>query len=153
MPKTSGEKLVCQNRKARHNYFIEETLEAGLALTGTEVKSLRQGKGSLGEAYARIKGGEAWLEQFHIPPYEQGNRFNADPVRRRKLLLKRREIEKLAAAIERQGYTLVPLKVYFRGGWAKVALGLARGKKMFDKRETLKQRTQEREMDRATRRG
>lgn len=144
-----GERTVCQNRRARHEYAIEETVEAGLVLTGTEVKSLRQGHGSLQEAFAQIKGGEAWVVQFNIPPYEQGNINNVDPVRMRKLLLHRREIERLAQAVERKGYTLVPLKVYFKDGRAKMLLGLGRGKKMHDKREDLKARDQKREMDRA----
>ncbi|HOE96640.1 MAG TPA: SsrA-binding protein SmpB [Candidatus Sumerlaeota bacterium] len=146
-----GVKLVCQNRKARHEYHIEETWEAGLELRGTEVKSLRQGKGSLQEAYAQVKGGEAWLLQFHIPPYEQGNRFNVDPVRPRKLLLHRREIGKLAGAVSRQGYTLVPLRVYFRRGRAKVEIAVAKGKKLYDKREAMKERDTRRDLDRALR--
>ncbi len=147
----SQEKVVCQNRKAWHEYQFDETLEAGLELKGTEVKSLRQGQGSVAEAFAQIKGGEAWLQQFHIPPYEQGNRFNADPVRPRKLLLHRREIERLGISVSRKGYTLVPLRVYFTRGRVKVLIGLGRGKKAYDKREALKQRDQERQMDRALR--
>jgi SsrA-binding protein len=148
-PPPSGETLVCRNRKATHEYFIEQTLEAGLELKGTEVKSLRLGQGSLQEAFARIKEGQAWLEQFHIPPYEQGNRFNVAPVRMRRLLLHKREIVKLDEAVSRQGYTLVPLRVYFRRGRAKVQIALARGKKTYDKRETLRKHDQQREMDRA----
>ncbi len=147
------EKLVCQNRKARHEYFIEHTLEAGLELKGTEVKSLRQGQGSIQESFAQIKGGEAWIVQFHIPPYEQANRFNQDPVRTRRLLMHRREIDKLGVAIEQKGHTLVPLEVYFRKGRVKVLIGVARGKKSFDKRSSLKERDMAREMDRALRRG
>ena len=120
-----GEKTVCQNRKAHHEYLIEETLEAGLELRGTEVKSLRQGQGSLAEAYAQIKGREAWVQQFHIQPYDHGNRFNVDPVRPRRLLLHRREIDRLFGAVSRKGYTLVPLKVYFTRGRAKMLIGLA----------------------------
>jgi SsrA-binding protein len=142
------EKFVCQNRKARYEYFIESTLEAGLELKGTEVKSLRQGKGSIVEAYAQIKRGEAWIMQFHINPYEQGNQFNVDPVRPRRMLLHRREIEKLSEAVSRKGYTLVPLRVYFARGHAKVQIGLAKGKRQYDKRETLKKQDQKREMDR-----
>ncbi len=145
------EKLVCQNRKARHEYLIEDTLEAGLELVGTEVKSLRAGQGSIQEAFAQIKGGEAWLMQFHIPHYEQGNIHNTDPVRTRKMLLHRREIDRLSAAAAQKGYTLVPLEVYFRGGRAKVLLGLARGKKAHDKRAAIKERDVKREMDRALR--
>src|SRR5436190_13571494 len=109
--KSETPRILCQNRKARHEYHIDEVFEAGLVLTGTEIKSLRQGKGSLQEAYANLKGEEAWIFQFHIPPYEQGNRFNVDPVRPRKLLLHKREIGKLAGAVSRKGFTLVPLDV------------------------------------------
>lgn len=144
-----GEKLVCQNRKASFNYFIDDKIEAGLVLTGTEVKSLREGKGSLAEAYVQVKKAEAWIFQFHIPHYEQGNIYNVDPVRPRKLLLHRREIERLAKHVERQGFALVPTRVYFRNGRAKVEIGLGRGKKAYDKRESLKEREHGREMDRA----
>jgi SsrA-binding protein len=144
-------KVVCQNRKAHHEFLIEETIEAGLELKGTEVKSLRQGQGSIAEAYAQIKGGEAWLQQFHIPPYDHGNQFNVDPVRPRKLLLHHREIERIAISISRKGYTVVPLRVYFTRGRVKVLIGLARGKKLHDKREALKERDQERQIDRALR--
>ena len=143
------EKLVCQNRKARHDYFIEDTVEAGIELKGTEVKSLRQGKGSIAEAYAQIKRDEAWIMQFHIHPYEQGNRSNVDPVRPRKLLMHRREIDRMSEASDRKGFTLVPLRVYFNRGRAKVLIGLAHGKKKYDKRETLKQRDHQREIDRS----
>lgn len=145
------EKLVCQNRKARHEYFIEDTVEAGLELKGTEVKSLRGGGGSVQESYAQIKGGEAWIMQFHIPPYEQANRYNADPVRTRRLLMHRREIDKLGTAIEQKGYTLVPLEVYFKKGRVKVLIGIARGKKSYDKRASIKERDVTREMDRRMR--
>lgn len=154
MPKKTeqtGEKLVCQNRKAWHEYFIDEQFEAGIELKGTEVKSLRQGGGSIAEAFAQIKGGEAWLQQFHIPPYEFGNRFNVDPVRTRRMLLHRKQIDKLSEAVSRKGYTLVPLKVYFTKGRAKVLLGLARGKKDYDKRESIKERDQTRQIHRAMR--
>ncbi|MEN6627952.1 MAG: SsrA-binding protein SmpB [Candidatus Sumerlaeia bacterium] len=147
------EKLICQNRKARHEYFIEDAVEAGLELKGTEVKSLRLGHGSVQESFAQIKGGEAWIMQFHIPPYEQANRFNADPVRTRRLLMHRKEINKLETAIQQKGYTLVPLEVYFKRGRVKVLVGVARGKKAFDKRESIKERDTAREMDRAMRRG
>ncbi|MCE5230588.1 SsrA-binding protein SmpB [bacterium] len=145
------EKLVCQNRKARHEYFIDDTIEAGVELKGTEVKSLRQGQGSVQESYAQIKGGEAWIFQFHIPPYEQANRFNQDPVRTRRLLMHRREIDKLGAATDHQGYTLVPLEVYFRKGRVKILIGIAHGKKSFDKRASIKERDITREMDRMRR--
>ena len=147
----TSEKLVCQNRKAWHEYHIDEMMEAGLELKGTEVKSLRQGGGSIAEAYAQIKGSEAWLQQFHIPPYEFGNINNVDPVRTRRMLLHRAQIDKLAQAVSRKGYTLVPLKVYFTKGRAKVLLGLARGKKDYDKRETLKNRDNDRQLQRAMR--
>ena len=147
----SGERQVCQNRKARHEFFIEMTVEAGLVLSGTEVKSLRAGQGSIQESYVQVKGGEAWVEGFHIPPYEQGNINNLEPLRRRKLLLHGREIEKLAEAVARKGYTIVPLRVYFKSGRAKMEIGLARGKKAHDKRDTIKERDQQRDMDRALR--
>jgi SsrA-binding protein len=146
-------RIMCQNRKAHHEYHIDETFEAGLVLTGTEIKSLRTGRGSLQEAYANIKGDEAWIFQFHIPPYEQGNIFNVDPVRPRKLLLHKREIGKLAGAIARKGYTLVPLDVHMSHGRAKLSLGLARGKKLYDKREDMKQRDTKRDMERAIKGG
>lgn len=145
----AARKFACQNRKARHDYQIDETYEAGIALTGTEVKSLRKGRGSLAESHAHIRGGEMFIVNFHIPPYEQGNIMNPDPVRERKLLLHRREIDKLTGAVNRKGYTLVPLSVYFRKGLAKMEIGLAKGKKAHDKREDIKKRDQERDMRRA----
>lgn len=141
-------KLVCQNRKARHLYHIEETMEAGLVLKGTEVKSLRSGQGSLQESYARPIKGEIFLDGFHIPPYDHGNIYNVDAVRSRKLLLHKSEIERLIGAVSRKGYTLVPLSVYFKKGRAKVELGVGKGKKEYDKREDIKQRDQQRDMDR-----
>jgi len=140
---------VARNPKARHDYFILETIEAGLVLRGTEVKSLRAGKASIKEAWALVKQGELWLEGMNITPYEQGNRWNHQPLRTRKLLLHRREIERLIGALEREGRTLVPLELYFLNGKAKVALGLAKGKQAHDKRESLKQRIADREMSRA----
>ena len=148
---TSGDKLVAQNRKASHDYAILDTVEAGLVLAGTEVKSLRTGKASLQESWATIENGEAWVLQLHIPPYEQGNRWNLDPVRRRKLLLHRSEIEKLRKALEQKGHTLIPLKLYFTKGRAKLLLGVGRGKKSHDKREAIAEREAKREMDRARR--
>jgi SsrA-binding protein len=148
---TSGDKLVAQNRKASHDYAILDTVEAGLVLAGTEVKSLRTGKASLQESWATIENGEAWVMQLHIPPYEQGNRWNLDPVRKRKLLLHRSEIEKLRKALEQKGHTLVPLKLYFTKGRAKLLLGVGRGKKSHDKREAIAERDAKREMDRARR--
>jgi len=144
--------VVAQNRKARHNYFIEETFEAGLALTGTEVKSLRHGEGSIAESYATVDGDEVWLINSHIPEYSHGNRLNHQPRRARKLLLKAREIDKLHGAVTRQGLTLVPLSIYFNGrGRAKVELAIARGKKVHDKRETIKQRDWKRDQQRLLR--
>ena len=148
---TSGDKLVAQNRKASHDYAILDTVEAGLVLAGTEVKSLRTGKASLQESWATIENGEAWVMQLHIPPYEQGNRWNLDPVRKRKLLLHRSQIEKLRKALEQKGHTLVPLKLYFTKGRAKLLLGVGRGKKSHDKREAIAERDARREMDRARR--
>jgi SsrA-binding protein len=148
-----GEKVVCTNRKATHLYHIEETFEAGLILVGTEVKSLRAGKGSIQESFAQVKGNEAWLHQFHIPAYEQGNIWNVDPVRTRKLLLHKKQLEKLGEAASRKGYTLVPMKVYFKNGYAKILLGLGLGKKLHDKREDLKKKDQQRDMQRAMRGG
>ena len=148
---TSGDRLVAQNRKASHDYAILDTIEAGLVLAGTEVKSLRTGKASLQESWATIENGEAWVLQLHIPPYEQGNRWNLDPVRKRKLLMHRSEIDKLRKALEQKGHTLVPLKLYFTKGRAKLLLGIARGKKSHDKREAIAERDARREMDRARR--
>jgi SsrA-binding protein len=140
---------VARNPKATHDYFILETIEAGLVLRGTEVKSLRAGKASIKEAWAQVKQGELWLEGMNITPYEQGNRWNHQPMRTRKLLLHRNEIERLIGAVEREGRTLVPLELYFFKGKAKVALGLAKGKQAHDKRESLKRRIADREMSRA----
>ena len=146
-------RVVADNRKARFNYFIDETLEAGVALTGTEVKSLRQGKATIGESYADTRGGEIWLINSNIPEYQQANRFNHAPKRPRKLLLHRSQINKLIGAVEREGMTLVPLKLYFNErGRAKIELALARGKKQHDKRESIKEREVRREMDRAMKR-
>jgi SsrA-binding protein len=145
-------KVVAENRRARYDYFVEERLEAGIQLTGTEVKSLRQGEGSIAESYAAVDGEEVWLINSHIPEYSHGNRMNHQPKRARKLLLKAREIAKLHGAVARQGLTLVPLSVYFNGsGRAKVELALARGKKLHDKRETVKERDWKREQQRLLR--
>lgn len=143
-----GTKLIAQNRKARHDYLIEETLEAGVALVGTEVKSCRTGKVNLGDAYASVQDGEAWLLQCHISPYSHGNRANHDPMRARKLLLHRSEIGKLAAKVSQEGRTLVPLRMYFKHGLAKVEIAVARGKKTHDKRATMAKRDAERQMQR-----
>ena len=143
-----GEKLICQNKKAWHNYFIENKYEAGISLLGTEVKSLREGKANLGDSYGKIKNGEIFLVDAHISPYTHGNRFNPDPLRTRKLLLHKREIRRLIGKVQEKGFTLIPLRLYFSDGKAKVELGLAKGKKLFDKRETIKRRTMERDMER-----
>jgi SsrA-binding protein len=140
---------VARNPKATHDYHVLETWETGIVLTGTEVKSLRSGKASIKEAYARLKNGEVFLEGMNITPYEQGNRYNHNPVRTRKLLLHRREIERMIGAVEQRGLTLVPLELYFKNGRAKVALALGKGKKQHDKRETIKRRVEEREAARA----
>ncbi len=143
-----GEKLICQNKKAFHNYFIEETYQAGVSLLGSEVKSLREGKVSLGDSYGDIKRSEVFLVDAHISPYPQANRLNHDPLRTRKLLLHKKEIKRLIGKVEQRGYTLIPIKLYFVDGKVKVDLALAKGKKLFDKRETLKKKTMEREMER-----
>ena len=145
-------KVVADNRRARFNYEIGETFEAGIALTGSEVKSLRQGKASIGESYADARGGEIWLVNANIPEYLQAGRFNHLPKRPRRLLLHRRQINKLSGAVEREGMTLVPLKLYFNEkGRAKIELALARGKKLYDKRQTEKKRSWERERGRLLR--
>ena len=145
----SQEKVVSVNRRAFHDYHILETLEAGLALTGTEIKSLRQGRVSLKEGYVRPEGGEMWLEGVTISPYEAGGPYNHPPTRPRKLLLHRDQIDVLASQVSAKGYTVVPLKLYFKKGWAKIEVGLARGKKLYDKRQSLKEREAEREVERA----
>ncbi len=150
--KTEGILTACSNKKARRDYHIEETLEAGIVLRGSEVKSLRDGKGNLTDAYAREQDGEVWLSGLHISPYSHTRMEEQDPTRDRKLLLHRQEIRKLAVKIQQRGYTLVPLRVYFRGGYAKVELGLGRGKKHYDKREDLKKADAKREIERALRR-
>lgn len=146
--KDSGLKLVANNKKAYHDYFIEEKYEAGLELFGTEVKSLRMGKCSIKEAYIDIKNGEAFVRGMNISPYEKGNIFNRDPVRVRKLLLHKQEIRKLDAASEQQGYTIVPLQVYFKNGRAKIEVGLGKGKKLYDKRATVAKKDAKREAQR-----
>lgn len=145
-------RLVSENRKARHNYFIDETIEAGLMLTGTEVKSLRTGRANIAESYAAPEGEEMWLINAHIPEYPGGNRFNHEPRRRRKMLLHRREIDRMIGARQRDGMTLIPLKIYFNEqGRAKLLIGLARGKKQHDKRETEKARDWQRQKQRLMR--
>lgn len=144
-------KVVSENRKARHDYHIHEVYEAGIALTGTEVKSLRAGKANLKDSYARVDDGELILHNMHISPYEQGNRFNHEPLRARKLLMHRYEINKLVGKTREKGYTLVPLKLYFSRGKAKVELGLASGKHTYDKRQDMAERDAKRDMDRELR--
>ena len=145
-------KVVAENRRARFDYFVDDRFEAGIALTGTEVKALRQGEGSIAESYATVDGDEIWLINSHIPEYSHGNRLNHEPRRKRKLLLKGREISKLQGAVARQGLTLVPLSIYFNSrGRAKVELAVARGKKVHDKRETVKERDWKREQQRLLR--
>lgn len=148
MEKETGIKIVSENRKARHDYHIHESFEAGIVLTGTEVKSLRAGRANLKDSYARIENGEIMLHNLHISPYEQGNRFNHEPLRTRKLLMHRYEINKLVGKTQEKGYTLIPLKLYFTRGKAKVQLGLATGKKNYDKRQDIVERDAKREMDR-----
>jgi len=143
-----AEKLICQNKKAFYNYFIEETYQAGISLIGSEVKSLREGKVNLGDSYGDIKKSELFLVDAHISPYPQANRLNHDPLRTRKLLLHKKEIKRLIGKVEQRGFTLIPVKLYFVNGKVKVDLALAKGKKLFDKRETLKKKTMEREMER-----
>ena len=142
---------VALNRRARHEFTIDDTFEAGIVLTGTEIKSVRAGKVTLSDGFARVRGGEAWLENVYVAPYEQGSRENPDPRRRRKLLLRRGQIADLGAKTQQKGLTLVPLKVYLKQGRAKVELGLARGKHTYDKRHALAERDSQREIDRAMR--
>ncbi len=138
--KSEGVKVIAENRKARHDFHIEETIEAGLVLTGTEIKSIRAGRANLRDSHARIERGEAILYNLHISPYEQGNRYNHDPLRPRKLLLHRREIDSLFGKVRIKGYALIPLRLYLRNGRAKVELALAKGKKLYDKREDIAKR-------------
>ncbi|MCS4488683.1 SsrA-binding protein SmpB [Streptococcus sciuri] len=145
---TTKDKALAQNKKARHDYIIVDTVEAGLVLTGTEIKSIRSARITLKDGYAQIKNGEAWLINVYITPYDQGNIWNQDPDRTRKLLLKKREIAKLEDELKGTGMTLVPLKVYIKNGFAKVLIGLAKGKHDYDKRETIKRREQDRNIAR-----
>jgi SsrA-binding protein len=144
----SGKKIICVNKKASHSYFIEAKYEVGLVLQGTEVKSLREGRANLKESYAKVKDGEIFLYNCHISPYSHGNRLNHDPTRPRKLLLHKREIRRLFGKVAERGYTLVPLSLYFTHGKAKLELGLGKGKKLYDKRQTMKERDANREMER-----
>lgn len=142
-----GTKTIAVNRKARHDYFVEETYEAGIELFGTEVKSLRLGQVNLKDSWCDIQNGELFIKQMHISPYEKGNIFNKDPLRERKLLMHRYEINKLKGKIQEKGYTLVPLQVYFKGSLVKVEIGLARGKKLYDKRADIAKKDQRRELE------
>ena len=151
MPREKGIKVLCQNRKARHDYFIDSTLECGIELCGTEVKSIRAGQANLKDCYAQVKDGELIVYGMHISPYEQGNIFNRDPDRPKRLLMHKREIRKLHALQKQDGYALIPLSVYFKDSRVKVELGLCRGKKNYDKRAAVAQRDARREMDRAMR--
>lgn len=144
--KKDGIKTVATNRKARHEYFIEDTYEAGIALTGTEVKSVRQGRVNIKDSYATVDRGEVYVNNMHISPYEQGNIYNVDPLRKRKLLLHKREIRKLEAAISQKGYTLIPLSVYLKNGLVKIELAIAKGKKLYDKRDDIARKEAERRM-------
>jgi SsrA-binding protein len=147
-PATGPSKLIVSNRKARYEYQVLDSYEAGIVLLGTEVKALREGKANLQDSFARFDRGELWLHNLHISPYEPGNRFNHDPLRPRKLLMRRRELRKLIGQVEQKGLTLVPLDLHFTRGVAKVNLGLVRGKKLHDKRDDAKRRDAEREMAR-----
>ncbi len=149
MTAPTGKKRIAQNRRARYEFFILDKFEAGLVLVGTEVKSLRAGKVTMSDAYAAVKKDEAWLFNLHISPFEKGNRFNHEPDRPRKLLLHRKEIERLQEAVDEKGLTIVPLELYFKGGIVKVLIGTARGKKTHDKRQVISERSAKREMDRA----
>lgn len=145
---SEGIKVIAENRKAYHDYFIEERVEAGIILTGTEIKSVRHGRVNLKDSYARLENGELWLYQMHISPYEQGNRFNHDPLRKRKLLLHRSEIVKLIGKIQLQGLTLIPLRIYLKQGLAKIDLAVCRGKKNYDKRQDMAEKDAKREIER-----
>jgi SsrA-binding protein len=151
MPHQKGIKVIAQNRKAYHDYFVEERIECGIALFGTEVKSIRLGKVNLKESWAQIRKGEVWVEGMHISPYEQGNIYNRDPLRDKKLLLHRSEIRKLDSQVMRQGYTLVPLELYLKDGRVKMELGVCRGKQVHDKRDTIAKRDSDREIRRVLR--
>jgi len=151
MPHQKGIKIIAQNKKAYHEYFVEETYECGLALKGTEVKSMRQGRVNLKESFCMIRQMEIFAEGMHISPYEQGSFFNTDPLRPKKLLMHKAEIRKLSGLVARQGYTLIPLKVYLKDGRMKLELGLCRGKHLHDKRDSAAERDAKREMDRAIR--
>ena len=151
MPRERGQKLIANNKRARYDYFIDDVYEAGIVLSGTEVKALRQGKASLTDSYAAVDAGELWLENAYIPEFTQGSWTNHAPRRKRKLLLAKKDIAKLAGKSKETGFTLIPISLYFKDGYAKVEIGLARGKKDYDKRETLKEKDAKREMNKAIR--
>ena len=151
MPRERGQKLIANNKRARYDYFIDDVYEAGIVLSGTEVKALRQGKASINDAYATVDVGELWLENAYIPEFTQGSWTNHAPRRRRKLLLAKKEIARLAGKTKEVGFTLVPISLYFKDGYAKIEIGLARGKKDYDKRETLKEKDAKREINKAIR--
>ncbi|QWU16445.1 SsrA-binding protein [Paenibacillus sophorae] len=152
MGKTADGKVLAQNKKASHDYFIEDTYEAGMVLTGTEIKSLRNGRANIGDAFATIRGGEIFVHNMHISPFDQGNRANPDdPTRTRKLLLHKEQISKLLGHSKQEGYTIVPLKVYVRNGYAKLLLGIGKGKKQYDKRDSAAKRDAQRDIQRALR--
>ncbi len=147
----SENRVLAQNRRARHDYFIEETYEAGIVLQGTEIKSIRKGSVNFKDGFARVENGEVFLHNMHISPYEQGNRYNHDPLRTRKLLLHKKEINKLIGKVKETGYSLIPLKLYIKHGVAKVLVGVAKGKKNYDKRDTMKKKSAQREIEKAFR--
>ncbi len=148
-----GDKTITNNRKAFHDYLIEETIEAGIVLTGTEIKSIREGQVNIRDAYAKPQNGELWLVNAHVAQYKEGNRYNHDPLRPRKLLIHKRELQMLSAAVDRKGLTLVPLKMYLKNGRAKVEIGVAKGKKIHDKRTSIIKRQSDREMEKAVKSG
>ncbi|MEK4426918.1 SsrA-binding protein SmpB [Solibacillus sp. FSL K6-1523] len=147
MAKGAG-KVIAQNKKANHDYFIEDTIEAGMVLTGTEIKSVRASRVQLKDSYVRLRNGEAWIINMHISPFDQGNRFNHDPLRERKLLLHKKQIGQLVGAVKRDGYTIVPLKMYIKDGYAKLLIGTGKGKKDYDKRNDMRKKEAKRDMER-----
>ncbi|MGO4988698.1 MAG: SsrA-binding protein SmpB [Gallicola sp.] len=149
MSKNNGRKIIANNKKARHEYFLEEIIEAGIVLKGTEVKSIRQGKVSVKEAFCHIENGELFIDNMHISPYKEGNQFNVDPIRRRKLLVHKKQIHKLIGQTKEKGYTIVPVQIYLSKGKVKVEIALAKGKKLYDKRESIAKRDSERRMRQA----
>ena len=149
MSKNNGRKIIANNKKARHEYFLEEIIEAGIVLKGTEAKSIRQGKVSVKEAFCHIENGELFIDNMHISPYKEGNQFNVDPIRRRKLLVHKKQIHKLIGQTKEKGYTIVPVQIYLSKGKVKVEIALAKGKKLYDKRESIAKRDSERRMRQA----